>query len=275
MTAQQSNRAADGGPVTETEKYSAPALSKGLDILELLSTQAAGLKKAEVAHALDRSVSEIYRMLVVLQQRGYVFLDQESERYTLTMRMFELAHRFPPTKRLNAVAGEIMEDTAQILNQSIHLAILYENNILVIAQVDPPGNNINSVRLGARVPLAFTASGACLTYQFSKEKRAEMCALSENVTNETIRLFEQSVEQVTTSGVCECPSAIIAGIHNISVPIISYSGTVVASLTVPHVQRLVSVNDPDIEESKRVLLRAGQRISDRIGAGAATDAPLG
>lgn len=271
MTTQESN----GEPAAETEKYSAPALSKGLDILELLSSQAAGLKKAEVAQALDRSVSEIYRMLAVLQQRGYVSLDQESERYSLTMRMFELAHRYPPTKRLTAVAGEVMEETAQSLNQSLHLAILYENNILVIAQVDPPGNNITSVRLGARVPLAFTASGACLTYQHSKEKRAEMCALNENVTDETTRLFEQSVEQVQTSGVCECPSAIIAGVHNISVPIISYGGDVVASLTVPHIQRLVSVNDPGIEESKRVLLQAGQRISKLIGAGAATDAPLG
>lgn len=275
MTTQDTNHPAKSGSGAETEKYSAPALSKGLDILELLSSQAAGMKKAEVAQALDRSISEIYRMLAVLQQRGYVYLDQESERYSLTMRMFELAHRYPPTKRLTAVAGEVMEETAQLLNQSLHLAILYENNILVIAQVDPPGNNITSVRLGARVPLVFTASGACLTYQFSKEQRAEMCAHSKNVTDETTRLFEQSVAQVAASGVCECPSAIIAGVHNISVPIISFGGAVIASLTVPHIQRLVSVNDPDIEENKRVLLAAGQRISKLIGAGAATDTPRG
>ena len=45
-----------------TEKYSAPALSKGLDILELLAEQSSGLKKNEIAFALGRSVSELYRM---------------------------------------------------------------------------------------------------------------------------------------------------------------------------------------------------------------------
>ena len=61
-------------------------------------------------------------------------LDAESDRYSLTMRMFELSHRFPPTKRLTAVAGEIMDDAALRLNQSLHLAILYGDDILVIAQ---------------------------------------------------------------------------------------------------------------------------------------------
>ena len=87
------------------EKYSAPALSKGLDILELLASQTNGLKKNEIAQALDRSVNELYRMLVVLVARGYVMLDEESERYSLTMRLFELSHRFPPTRRLTTVAG--------------------------------------------------------------------------------------------------------------------------------------------------------------------------
>ena len=140
---------------TDTEKYSAPALSKGLDILELLASQPVGLKKAKIAELLNRSVSEIYRMLAVLEQRGYVMLDQDSECYSLTMRMFELSHRFPPTKRLTAVAGDIMEKAAIALNQSLHLAILYGDDILVVAQTDPPGNNITSVRLGARVPIVF------------------------------------------------------------------------------------------------------------------------
>ena len=45
--------------------YSAPALEKGLDILELLSKQEAGLTQSEISRALGRSVSEIFRMLVV------------------------------------------------------------------------------------------------------------------------------------------------------------------------------------------------------------------
>ncbi len=251
-------------------KYSAPALSKGLDILELLAVQSQGLKKAEIAQALNRSISEIYRMLAVLQSRGYVMLDTASERYSLTMRMFELSHRFPPTKRLTAVAGEIMAETAIKLNQSIHMAILNGNEILVIAQVDPPGNNITSVRLGAHVPMVFTSSGACLSYQMPREKRAEMCSKNANFTPDALEMFENAVRQVEKTGVCESPSAIVQGVHNVAVPIIGFGGKVVASLTVPFVKRLIKTSDPNIKECKKALLEAGREISEKIGAGAAT-----
>lgn len=255
--------------VVSTEKYSAPALSKGLDILELLANQSNGLKKNEIALALDRSVNELYRMLVVLVARGYVLFDEESERYSLTMRLFELSHRYPPTRRLTAVAGRIMEQAATALNQSMHLAIPYDGEILVIAQVDSPGNNITVVRLGAQVPMVLTSSGASLLHRRTKEERHAICAKSNAFTPQAMEVFEEAVEQVVASGVCESPSSVIQGVLNLSVPVFGYAGEVVAALTIPHVQRLHATSDPDVETCKRTLIDAGQTISEKIGAGAA------
>lgn len=53
------------------EKYRAPALDKGLDILELLSEQSDGLTRTEIVKAMGRGPSEIYRMLERLVARGY------------------------------------------------------------------------------------------------------------------------------------------------------------------------------------------------------------
>jgi DNA-binding IclR family transcriptional regulator len=55
-------------------RYAAPALEKGLDILELLSLRDEGLSQRQLADALQRSVGEIYRMLACLVERGYVAL---------------------------------------------------------------------------------------------------------------------------------------------------------------------------------------------------------
>ena len=77
--------------IEAAEKYSAPALSKGLDILELLATQSAGMKKSDIAKSLNRSVSEIFRMLAVLVERNYVSVDEASEHYSLTLKNFEIS----------------------------------------------------------------------------------------------------------------------------------------------------------------------------------------
>ncbi|WP_299776026.1 IclR family transcriptional regulator [uncultured Tateyamaria sp.] len=252
-----------------TEKYNAPALSKGLDIIELLATQTNGLKKNEIAQALDRSISEIYRMMAVLVARGYVLFDDEAERYSLSMRLFELSHRHPPTRRLTAVAGQIMERLANALNQSVHLAIPYASEILVIAQIDSPGNNVTVVRLGAQVPMVLTSSGASLLCQKSKDERHKICAASDAFTPEAMTAFEEAVAQVITTGICENPSAVIRGVLNLSVPIFDHTGAVEAALTIPHVQRIHADQDPDVVECKRLLIEAGQKISRLIGAGAA------
>ena len=52
-----------------SKSYSAPALDKGLDILELLSSSDNGLTQAEIASRLNKSVNEIYRMLSTLRHR--------------------------------------------------------------------------------------------------------------------------------------------------------------------------------------------------------------
>ena len=51
----------------QSRRYSAPALDKGLDILELLSNSDNGLTQAEIASRLNKSVNEIYRMLSTLR----------------------------------------------------------------------------------------------------------------------------------------------------------------------------------------------------------------
>ena len=66
------------------KNYSAPALEKGLDIIELLSKSSIGFSQAEIAKELNRSVNEIYRMLNILALRNYIELDEDTERYKLT-----------------------------------------------------------------------------------------------------------------------------------------------------------------------------------------------
>ena len=60
--------------------YSAPALEKGLDVLELLSREDEGLTVSVIAKRLSRSVSELFRMLVVLEQRGYIRVEPDTDK---------------------------------------------------------------------------------------------------------------------------------------------------------------------------------------------------
>ena len=118
--------------------YTAPALEKGLDILELLADASEGLSQNQVAARLGRSIGEIFRMLEVLERRGWLSRSTASGTYRLSMRMFELAHRQPQIKQLVAVALPLMQELARTTRQSNHLVVHHDCRILVVAQVDSP-----------------------------------------------------------------------------------------------------------------------------------------
>ena len=84
----------------QSKNYSAPALEKGLDILELLSNFQEGLTQAEIANKLNKSVNEIYRMLSTLRHREYITFDEETDVYNLSYKILNMTAKFEPFKTL-------------------------------------------------------------------------------------------------------------------------------------------------------------------------------
>lgn len=247
-------------------KYSAPALSKGLDILEYLAAEARPQKKIDVARALDRSISEIYRMLVTLEEREYLAFDAASERYSLTTKLFELANRYPPIRRLSQLAVEAMQELADRVNQSVHLAIHQGNHILVIAQVESPGYNDISVRLGARIPVIESASGVVLTAHLDADTRLELASRVPVTSAPLMQHYQMACEQFLASGYCQCPSMVIEGVTNLSVPVYNHAGDVAAALSIPYIRRLSTTQNVSLEQTRDELLLCGETVSRQLGS---------
>lgn len=221
----------------QNSSYKAPALEKGLDILELLSERETGLTQSEIARALDRSVGEIFRMLMVLQDRGYVSQDPLSDRYSLTTFIFEVAHRIPIVGRMTAIAGPIMRDLSGKINQSAHLAILNEDSILVVGQTSSPGNNVLSVRLGAKIDLWRASSGRVILAFHPKSDVKRLMKKVPVPANTTADQILDELSAIKSAGIEVRDSFVVKGVVNISVPIIDHSGQAIGALTVPHIER--------------------------------------
>jgi DNA-binding IclR family transcriptional regulator len=250
------------------DKYRAPALSKGLDILEYLATESEGRTQAEIAKTLGRTTSEIFRMLMVLRKRDYVHLNEEDDRYSLTTKLFEIAHRHPPIRRLTSIAGEAMQKLANRINQSMHMAILHSGKVLVIAQVDCSDNNITAVRLGAQIPLYDTSSGRILAAWMDDETLASLMAEAGAGTDDRQEAFIRDLPAVRAAGYAQNESFTIAGVTNIAAPIRDMTGRVVAAVTIPFIRRLSGTNTVPIDGAREELLAMSAAVSQRLGAGA-------
>jgi DNA-binding IclR family transcriptional regulator len=247
----------------DTDRYRAPALDKGLDILELLAGIPDSLSQAEIAKALDRSPNEIYRMLDRLVRRGYVRRNAE-DRYDLTLKLFELAHRHSPIQRLVGQAQPIMRQFALKAEQAIHLVVQDRNALVVIAQVDGPGYWNVSIRVGSRISLVNTGSGHIFLAFAAPEERKVMLA-EQALGPETLPAGQETRRAAgSAQGYEAMPSAQTAGDFNLSVPVLGPLGTIIAALTCPYTQRLDKLAAPNMPATLELLQRAGREISQRV-----------
>jgi DNA-binding IclR family transcriptional regulator len=245
------------------ERYRAPALDKGLDILELLAGTEEGLSQAEIAKALERSPNEIYRMLDRLVRRDYVRRTQ-GDRYELTLKIFELAHANPPIRRLVSHAVPIMRHFAREAGQPCHLVIHDRNILVVVAQVDSPKYWNVSIRTGSRIAMVNTGSGHVFLAFARPEERALM--LKEHEIEDGSpppENFSERLQRVKDQGYEIHESRQVASVVNLSVPILGPFGTVLAVLTCPYTDRLDSSDAPGRDAVLARLIATGEDISKR------------
>lgn len=247
-------------------KYSAPALEKGLDILELLSLQSEPMSLAQIGQKLGRTSGEIFRMLAALERRGYLARGPRPEQYQLTNMLYELAHRHPPVKRLLAHALPIMEDLARSIQQSCHLAVRHENEALIVAQVDCPGFTGFAVRVGAHAPLVDSCSGRVLLAFQAPETRAVWLttALAATAQPATRGAVESLLQDIRQAGVNRQPSLVHHGIVDFGVPILDHDGNALAALTVPSLATIGSaIGEADLVQHLR---QSARQLIDKIGS---------
>jgi DNA-binding IclR family transcriptional regulator len=256
-------------PNNTDERYRAPALDKGLDILELLAQQPQGLTRAEIVKEMDRSASEIYRMLERLVVRQYVMRSLSGDRYALSLKLFALANRHPPLNRMINQALPVMDEFARIAEQSCHLGVYDRGNVLITAQINSPRGWSFSLQRGARVGLLDTASGHVLL-AFSEaddlqRMRAEHTALDGEVPITEAKL-QAELDAIRTRGYLERDSQQSYGVVDISFPILGPDHCALAALTCPYIRRIDTHVGPDLLQARALLGQAAHALSLTQGA---------
>ena len=255
-----------GGSGSKRKEYSAPALEKGLDIVEALAKEPEGLSSAEISSRLGRPMGQLFRMLVVLQQRGYVSYQADSERYELTLKLFEIAHGLGPVKQLNLVAAPLMKQLSKEIGQSCHLVVYYAGKGHIVVQQNAPSARVLSVRLGAEAPLFDSCSGHILLAFAEAADRDEMLeAVPSSHRMPSAQALSKIVERVRADG-SECiPSAQIQGVQDIGYPVFDYAGRVAAALVVPFLEFLDGSHPVKIDAAQTAIEKTAQQITAGLG----------
>lgn len=231
-----------GSPV-----YAAPAVEKALDVLELLASASGPLTQNQIAAATGRSAAQIFRVLSVLERRGYLARETSTGHYVLTRRLFELAHRGDPLRSLLALADGPLRTLATSIGQSCNLGVRDGNEILVVAEADGRRDFGFHVRVGARFPLVGPPSGELLLAYASEHEH-------DSLPSEV----RARVEGFRSAGFAEKTDHLHLGVVDLAYPILDRDDRIAAALTVPYVA--TSYSEHPIEEVRERAAATAREI---------------
>jgi DNA-binding IclR family transcriptional regulator len=237
-----------------------------MDIIELLADAESGLTVSDISGRLKRSMSELFRIIVVMERRGWLQKDPETSRYSVTYHLLKIAHRSTPTQTLSAAAAPVMQDLSIRINQSCHLVVRSGTQGLVILRQENQKRHANlSVRLGAVIDLATSCSGHVLLAHLDAADRDALLRSMPRARGVSQAKLLATLEKVAKRGFELHPSPITAGVTDISYPIRGFDGKVVAALTVPYLHALDNSLPTTVEQTKRAQEQAASRISQSLG----------
>ena len=246
-------------------RYRAPALEKGIDVLELLATEARPMTLTAIVNRLERSHGELFRMVQVLEFRGYIEQDPSNEGYRLTDRLFSLGMQQPRTRTLIEVALPVMRQLTLAVGQACHLAVHTLGEMVVVARMESSEQLGFSVRVGYRRPLVQAASGVVL-YAFQPEdvRRRWESLLDPQLSAKELAAFRAHADKIRERQVELTPSKFVAGVTDISAPVMR-GGMAAAALTVPYLKKLQPSVSP--EETGELVQLAARQISEQLVEG--------
>lgn len=251
-----------------SEKYRAPALEKGLDIIELLASQGEAMSQGELAKALARSQGEIYRMLSTLIRRGYVIRSPSGDRYSLSLKMFSISQRYPPIGRVIESALPRMRAITKKAWQSCHMGMESNGDIVIVASAESPGNWGLALKTGSVIGLWNTGTGRVLCAYRSREEVDELIVRHQRSIGEPLldrASFDASLARIRAIGYEKMPSMTAVGVTNVAFPVFAPSGKVAAVLSCPYLERVDDLKVPSLDEIVDMFGALAEELTELYG----------
>ncbi len=209
------------------------ALARGLIVMRAFGTGSSRLTLSDIAKQVGLARATVRRSLITLQAMGYV--QSDGRHFSLSPKVLSLGNSYLTSSPLPRVVQPLLERFAESTRESSWVAILDEDEALLIAGAKSNRLLAAGLAVGSRLPAYCTAHGRVLLAGLPDDQfEAYLTRLTpRNYTSRTITeasAIRQVVLEVRSSGYSIADSELETGLCSIAVPITDTQGRTLASV---------------------------------------------
>ncbi|MFM0059339.1 DNA-binding transcriptional regulator KdgR [Paraburkholderia phytofirmans] len=223
---------------------------------------------SELSQRLGMSKTTVHRVIQTLKALGYVTQEVETERYRLTIRLFELGAKALESVDLVREADVEMRRIGEATREAVHLGAFDEDAIIYIHKIDADYGLRMQSRIGRRNPLHSTAIGKVLLAWMDPADAREVLSHVEfrKSTQKTLSSAEAVLNilpHVREQGYGEDNEEQEEGLRCLAVPVFDRFGRVIAGLSISFPTMRCGADTKS--HYVALLKKSGLAISTRLG----------
>lgn len=254
------------------ETYSIHTIKNAMNILKLFTKENPEWKLSEISKQLHLNISTTKRLLVTLEDYGYILRDSQSKRYRLGYMFLHLSEIITTTMEIRKEARPVLEELVQKLDEAVHvhLGVLEGTDIAYLDKIESKHPIRLNSHIGKRNPSYCTACGKIMLAYQKEEKREKLVKKIEE--NGIVRYGQNTVasahelitqlKEIQKQGFAICIDEFYQGI-SIGAPVYDYTNEVIAAISVTG--RSNRIAKEDIPYFTQEVIRAAKKLSKMLG----------
>jgi DNA-binding IclR family transcriptional regulator len=224
----------------DSDRYTVPGLERGLRILAEFSRREPVLTAPEIARRLGVPRSTVFRLLVTLENMGFVQRTEDGRAHRLGLAVLRLGFEYLASQGITELGRPILERMRDDTGYATSLVVRDGRDIVYILRAAAHSPFASSVNVGTRLPAHATVLGHVLLCDLTlSQLRAlypepKLEAVNPNTPATTDALFDVA-QQARLRGHVMAEGFFEPHISTVAAPVFGDSGHVIAAigLTVP------------------------------------------
>ncbi|WP_156723730.1 IclR family transcriptional regulator [Streptomyces apocyni] len=246
-----------------------PAVTRALDILELFLEGDGTLSAPEVTRRLQLPRTTVHELLTTLAARSYLVpVPEQPGRYRLGVRTYQLGSRYAEQLDLAAEGQRVAREVAETCDETVHVAILEDTDVIYIAKVD----STHAVRMvsaaGRRLPAHCTSVGKMLLAALPADEldarlgHNELAAMTPASITDPDAL-RTALAEIRTRGIAVEHRESNPDVSCVAAPVRDSAGRVVAALSIS--VPMIRWNEEREGELAELAAKGAGDLSGRLG----------
>lgn len=248
--------------------YEIGSISKLCVLIEMLSSQKSW-ELAALCRAVGMPKTTVHRMLLTLEDNGYVVQEKQRGEYCLSFKLFSIGSRMLGHSNLVDIARPYCRELLEAVDETVNLCVVSGTEMLIVdKQVTSQMLRQDSI-IGSSFPLIQSASGK-IFLAFTDENETEKVLnliklqLSPTHSEQLLRDLRIELEKVRQTGLAYDYEEVFKGVRCTAAPVYDFQNKLAATISIS--APTVRLNEKAMTNIETHLMIASKKISQRLGA---------